>query len=1140
MSHLKPPRITHRTRDAISADLMAHRPGYLPGWTSNDDVGNALLHIVARNLEVQAAGLNAMPLRLQLDFLDQLGASVLPAQSARAALVFKLLDTAASDATIAAGTKVAAVLPPPAPDLDSGAGAGRTPAPEFFTEQEITAMRGGLAAVYSIDPQADVYADHSAAQRSGFTVFTGMGQVPHRLYLGHSEMFRLAGTAQVDLTIDFADALSSGSAAIGGGRRPLLLDWEYLSKDGWLPLTLIDDTTQRFTRDGRISLGKEAGPDGQEQEIGGHRACWIRANVSRRVPSARIATGTDGQVHRPATSHPGWTEVTVESSRELLPGDVVTVDGVGRAALMGTTSGSVLLDHLLTGLVPGDFLELADALPPLRPDGADESGVLPALDVLRARVGYAKADLPADAAFNGDFKVDLDKDFHPFGPQPERFAVFHVACKEAFPRKGAQIELEFVFSQLGVCSGSFNLQTEYFNGARWVAMGPNEEYRDETKGLTAGVAPGSVGLPSASIVFVAPHDWTETEIHADKQYWLRLRLASGDYGKPLALSVEPDPADSSKYVVKSAAATLMPPIVASLRINYLYFSNPAPLDACLTENDFALEDRSEEAYWPRSAFQPFEPVADRSPALHFGFTAPPPVALVSLLVHVRSHAEDGDPQPYAWDYWGERGWTELSVRDSTQGLRRTGLVQFIGSRDMRPRDGLGGALYRIRARLKSRLASQDHRVELGGVWLNAVWATQGQRIDRDTLGISNGQPDQTFALPAARAPRGQAASNAAANTVAEFERALDLPGNGVPVMAGEVLEVREWTGRGDDWETAVSGVDPARLRFETDAQDTSIKTAVWVRWLPMPHLYASGLNDRHYVVERARGVFRFPGAGGFVPPAGAPIVVTFVTGGGVGGNVDAGVIHELHSSVGYVEGVSNPLPASGGAEAEHLRAARDRCSQQFRHRGRAVSVEDYEWLARSATPEVARVRALPLESPDGRGGQGFVGLIVVPASTSAQPQPSLELKEGVARYLTARMPAGVGSQLRLLSPSYVAVGVRAEVLPLRADDAGRTEARLRERLSRFLHPLSGGRDGRGWQFGQSLALSDLAELMEHTPGVDAVRSLQLAVGQTLYGDTVPVGPDQLIAAGDSQLKLLVPQELGLAPGGRDGGTHATA
>jgi hypothetical protein len=1335
--------------------LAANRAGYTPEWRAalgEGDPGEALLAILARQLEIQADSLNAMPLRMQLEYLEQLGASLLPAQSARAPLVFKLLDSATGDATVPAGSRVAAVLPPPAPSLDGDAAPAPAAKPEFFTEQEITAMRGKLAALYSIDPQDDVYADHSAYRATGFSLFTGMQPVPHRIYLGHGELFKLAGAAEIVLAFDFATP-GANVAGVAAGQRPLLLDWEYLSIDGWLPLTLVEDRTQRFTRDGKITLAKFHGPDAKEAAVGGRTSFWIRATVSDRVPRARIdvepagylvrytpqpgvsvgdavgiaggasvahvlALGEDrvvvdaplaGAVQRaklqtadgalllgavigiateptryliqytptpvevrvrvgdevfivgpankarvlavswglitvdaplfganvgdllytvsgfplgmvtgmgaeparyrvlytpqpgvrvgdevgtfkvgPAgpvvggskarilalsegriivdaplaeavsgvrlktggdlppldavgtvTSAPPYFRVPVENPRELLLGDEITVDGVRRATIEQTDESSLYLRTSLAGLQPGLSVELADALPPLRPDGADAEGTLPLVDVIRARVGFSRTDLPLDGAYLDGFSVDTSKDFYPFGEQPARFASFYIACKDAFSRRGARIDLAFAFVELGGAKGAPLIQAEYFNGNRWIAMGPNEQYRNDTQGFTHA-AKDSAGRDAATVSFIAPGDWEMSSVNGDQNFWLRFRLSSGHYGQPLAISVvsapaasaDPSasadpvvPADPAKYVVNAVEATLKPPIVAELRVGYLVFSNPLPLDHCVTENDFAFTDHTEDARWPRSAFAPFVPVSDRAPALHLAFDAQPPAALVSLLVAVEQPSPDAAAQPFVWDYWGSRGWTELSVRDVTSGLTRTDLIQFVGPPDAVQRDGLGGKLYRIRARLKPGLASKDYRARLGGAWLNAVWAAEGTRYVNDPLGLSNGSPDQTFALPSVRAnPAGLADSSTAlaAGDVAQFNRALTLPMTGVPVLADEKVWVREWTGRGDDWETVVVNVPAADLRFETYPRDPAVKTAVWVRWYGQPHLYNSGSTDRHYVVERARGVFHFPGADGFIPPAGCPIVVTYVTGGGVRGNVAAGAIRELRSGVGFVESVANPLAASGGAAPELLREARERNAQSARNRDRAVSAEDYEWLARAASSEVARARALPLEGTAGRGARGVVGLVIVPQSTEAAPQPSLELRSRVLAYLGARAPAGLAGGIRIVAPTYARIGVRAEILPRVASEAGRVEARVRTRINQFLHPLSGGRDGAGWDFGTPVYLSDIAALIEDTPGVGAVRFLQLMVGSALFGDSVPVDPEQLVAAGDSQLKLIVP------------------
>jgi hypothetical protein len=50
---------------------------------------------------------------------------------------------------------------------------------------------------------------------------------------------------------------------------------------------------------------------------------------------------------------------------------------------------------------------------------------------------------------------------------------------------------------------------------------------------------------------------------------------------------------------------------------------------------------------------------------------------------------------------------------------------------------------------------------------------------------------------------------------------------------------------------------------------------------------------------------------------------------------------------------------------------------------------------------------------------------------------------------------------------------------------------IEERMRRFLHPLYGGRDAKGWIFGRPVLKSDLVHLVEEVPGVDAVDSLQI-------------------------------------------------
>src|SRR5690606_21282389 len=113
-----------------------------------------------------------------------------------------------------------------------------------------------------------------------------------------------------------------------------------------------------------------------------------------------------------------------------------------------------------------------------------------------------------------------------------------------------------------------------------------------------------------------------------------------------------------------------------------------------------------------------------------------------------------------------------------------------------------------------------------------------------------------------------------------------------PVLPGEAIEVRELDGARAAVEVPIlqeelsrNGLKANALRVELDAR-RGVPTEVWVQWESRPHLHFSGPNDRHYVVERARGRVIFgDGQNGRIPPIGPNnIVARYQTGGGTAGN----------------------------------------------------------------------------------------------------------------------------------------------------------------------------------------------------------------------------------------------------------------
>jgi len=721
----------------------------------------------------------------------------------------------------------------------------------------------------------------------------------------------------------------------------------------------------------------------------------------------------------------------------------------------------------------------ATLIDPLVVNGGPHTTSLPVLDTVRVSVGLGREDLPAEAVAIDGRLLDASAPFQPFGATPVQGTTFYIGSSEAFGRAGANVRVEIGFDgNLKTADGPVTF--EYFSGETWKPVSVGDSTNVFARPSLSLPAPNRAPRNGA-LTFVAPPDWKPFTIGRASRHFLRARLDGSEvFGKASYFTGNDfHPAD------------WVSPRIASLRISFSQISAPVPVDHCLTSNGGVLADVTQAAKAAQLPFQPFQPLEDQQPAVYIGFDRALPSGLVSLFVDVPPNPDVAPPDnssPFLWEYRSAGEWRDLGALDSTFGLRTSGYVRFVGPFDHVPTDGPGGSLYRIRARLKqgSRLPMQ----RIGGVWLNAVQATQASTYQAETIGRGTGEPRQMVVFPKTR----------------------------VPVL-DELIEIREWMGRDCGYEGITETVRQSDWRTVKDPLTDRI-AEVWVRWSQRAHLFDARPGDRVYTLDRVEGLLRFgDGRRGLVPPAGAPIVATFSTGGGLVGNAPAGAVTEPRAAIPFLGSVTNPRPARGGSPAESQETTRLRGAQRLRHRGRALTPTDFEWLAVEASPAVARARCLPVTGDAGNVQRGWVTVVIVPHSTDRRPQPDDETTARVRAYLRDRAPATLGERLRVIGPTYLPVSVVAEIVPTNPEQAGSVEAAVRARLDDFLHPLRGGRDGRGWQVGQGVPLSQIAMLVESTPGVDFARELGLRVEDAVYGDDVPGRPEMLLAPGEHELRL---------------------
>jgi len=412
---------------------------------------------------------------------------------------------------------------------------------------------------------------------------------------------------------------------------------------------------------------------------------------------------------------------------------------------------------------------------------------------------------------------------------------------------------------------------------------------------------------------------------------------------------------------------------------------------------------------------------------------------------------DPDEPPLVWEVWAGEAWIPVTVHeDLTGGLNRTGSVTLLIPPWHEPITLAQRRAFWLRGRYTEPLEGQPFYGEspelqtlavasLGGT----VGALHCELVDGEALGRSEGRPGEVYTC------RRQ------------------------PVLA--------------------------RGAGETVTTDGPAGHIVWQE---VADFSCSGPEDHHVVWDGATGSIRFGPAvryadgsvrqHGAVPAAGAEVSVTgYRTGGGSAGNVGAGTLTVLRTTIPYIDRVTNLIRASGGVDGESVDNAKIRGPLALRSGDRAVTAADVERLALDADPAVARARCLaPLAIGDA------VRLLVVPQvekRASALELDDFALDDRLYRAISDHLEPRrmLGSTIAVGTPYYQ--GITAAVLLTAA--AGRPVDLIRERaleaLYRWINPITGGPSGTGWPFDADLAAGAVGELLLGVDGVARVEEVLL-------------------------------------------------
>jgi predicted phage baseplate assembly protein len=481
-----------------------------------------------------------------------------------------------------------------------------------------------------------------------------------------------------------------------------------------------------------------------------------------------------------------------------------------------------------------------------------------------------------------------------------------------------------------------------------------------------------------------------------------------------------------------------------------------------------------------------QPVGNDTLLIGMNEAVPSCAVLLRFDCDIEGVGVDPTDPPIAWEAWSGEDWQRCEVdRDGTGGLNRAGdvvihvprthsvsVIQelragWLRVRVIEPKEGQ--PFYSASPRINALQA-----FVIGGT----IEAENAQAIAHEIIGISDGVPGQVFEL--------------------EYKPV-------VPSRKPLVLQVG-----GDEG---------------------------WQEWTEVDNFADSGPEDTHFVLDRVMGqvvlgpAVRLREGGlqhfGQVPLKGSALrLVEYHSGGGRRGNVARHAITVLRSSIPFVTSVENRHPATGGVDGEEVGDAKIRGPITLRTLGRAVTPEDYEELSHQAAPEIARVRCVPASSPE---EAGVVRVLVVPAVEGEEWRlkfqelvPDEKTLRRIAEYLEARRT--IGTRVVVEPPAYQGVTVVAKIRAEAGVDNNRLEEVAATALYRFLHPIEGGSEGKGWPFGRAVHVGEVYACLQRVKGVELVESARLYAADPITGERsqalqrVEIGDNTLVYSFEHQIR----------------------
>lgn len=446
------------------------------------------------------------------------------------------------------------------------------------------------------------------------------------------------------------------------------------------------------------------------------------------------------------------------------------------------------------------------------------------------------------------------------------------------------------------------------------------------------------------------------------------------------------------------------PFITGLQLSYTYMESCRAADYALTKNNFEEKDVTDSLKNGGNVI-PFYPTEHENRAMYFGFSQTMSGTPFSLYFDIENYSDR--PIDFRVEYLSDRGFSTVKKVDYTEGFTGSGNMLLMIPKDAVKRKLFGYEGYFLRFINCNRENPEYALPCIKGIYLNMARVVNVNTITEEFY------PE-------------------------DRDSAVDIQLN-----------------------------QQGLLRLSVWVLEKVGENVEWIPWKRADKMYEGG---RSYTVDMAEGILHFRRYAfsecGFLPE-GPHIKVEHSNYTGSKANVPAGAIRVLGAALRYISAVSNPFPTYGGYDGYTENNSMALVSGMLRTRNRAVTQKDFFDIISQTAYGIRKVKCMSHVDSMGNPSEAHVTVAVLIEEYEKGAHVFSEVKRAIRERLMqdSALPA-MGRELTLIQPHFIKVNVRVWLEKENMEQAYELQQKAAGMIEKFIDPLSGGVNGKGWEIGE--------------------------------------------------------------------------